>query len=129
MEFTSLRKVLFYLYYPLNRVVLNLNLWFRVFLRVFTGGRGCGRAYREEDSAPVFAVEQGRLRQEPSRRHSQDTLQMEPKKSLEILPDWTRNRRSPIGGAPAPPQSEVGYWFGFSHHTKKGSPAEPEILQ
>ena len=44
---------------------------------------------------------------------------MEPKKSLEILPDWTRNRRSPIGGAPAPPQSEVGYWFKSSHHTKK----------
>ena len=88
MEFTSLRKVLFSLYYPLNRVVLNLNLWFRVFLRVFTGGRGCGRAYWEEDSAPVFTVEQGQLRQEPSRRHSQDTPQTEPKKSLEILPDW-----------------------------------------
>jgi len=54
---------------------------------------------------------------------------MEPKKSLEILPNWSRNRQNPKGGAPAPPQGEVGYWFGFSHHTKKGSPAEPEILQ
>ena len=44
---------------------------------------------------------------------------MEPKKSLEILPDWTRNRRSPIGGAPAPLQGEVGYWVQSSHHTKK----------
>ena len=118
MEFTSLRKVLFYLYYPLNRVVLNLNLWFRVFLRVFAGGRGCGQAYREEDSAPVFTVEQGQLRQEPSRRHSQDTPQTEPKKSLEILPDWTRNRRSPIGGAPALSQGEVGYWFQSTYREK-----------
>ena len=44
---------------------------------------------------------------------------MEPKKSLEILPDWTRNRRSPIGGAPAPPQSEVGYWFKSKDQKKK----------
>ena len=54
---------------------------------------------------------------------------MEPKKSLEILPDWTRNRRSPIGGAPAPPQSEVGYWFKSSHHTKKASELYSEAFK
>ena len=31
--------------------------------------------------------------------------------AFKCSPDWTRNRRSPIGSAPALSQGEVGYWF------------------